>query len=379
MRFLIFKRFAVAVIFFCGLPLCFVDAKEIAYDQVYPYYVEVSAVSRFWPLGKPEGGGWGHVLMYIKGVCLNATAPYPKIRMCEDNEGDIHDPETGMGVSVDKMFKNVNWMAVPGKQLFYHGNLASDDRVTRERFEAAAREAVKLGLVRGIEFYEEYLTTKPAKQNLEEFIAQQTLGTDYAVKFARSTLIARIPVTKDQVSKMVDYLNIRNEEVFSRKTVFKWSAYYDNCAHTTHNALAAAGIWKAKPINQYKVKQFFHLAMPANEFANLAFLGEDRPGGLLETIRAQEPNDLFRTEYKLYVAEGLRKAKTRKVRKMLADPRHTDIEANLLYHKKRKEAILEKKPGILDKLVPGRIAKRLEAEKELEDLTQKLRILNTNA
>lgn len=131
------------------------------------------------------------------------------------------------------------------------------------------------------------------------------------------------------------------EELFSGKTGFKWSAYYDNCAHTVHNALAAAGIGKAKAINRFRTGQFFNLAIPANEFAETAFRGKNQPGAVIKIIPVHEPNDLFGTEYKLFVLEGPFQKKRKEIRKMWADPKHTDIEANLLYYKKRDEALLQ--------------------------------------
>jgi len=356
--------------------------RDPEYDKIYSYYVEVSAVSRLRPLNKPEGGGWGHVLMYIKGACLDQTKNYPQLKLCDETEVDLHSPEAGVGVSVDKMFKTVNWMAVPGKQLFYEGNLAEGERVTQERLELTAREALRKGVFRGIQFYDEYLALKPQDLTDEEWIARQTLGTDYAIKFSRTSLCARLPVTKDLVEQMIQYLNARNEEIFTGKAKFNWSAYYDNCAHTVHNALARAGLWKFKKLNQNRIKQFFNKAIPANEFADLARLGENQPGALLKIIPAHKPNDLFGTEYELFVMEGpLRKPTTKKIRKMLAEPRHTDLEANLLYYKKRDEDDLKRPSGVSWCLSHLQYSEkdcnelRLKIKTDLDDRNQKLQTL----
>src|SRR5215831_8407546 len=42
---------------------------DAAYDQLFPYYVELCATSQFRSKLKGEGGVAGHAVMYIKGAC----------------------------------------------------------------------------------------------------------------------------------------------------------------------------------------------------------------------------------------------------------------------------------------------------------------------
>ena len=59
----------------------------------------------------------GHAILYIKGACKDDEAPFPQLRRCRSVGTRLKDPERGAGVSVNQLFKNVNWVATPGYQL----------------------------------------------------------------------------------------------------------------------------------------------------------------------------------------------------------------------------------------------------------------------
>ena len=92
-----------------------------AYDRLFPYYVELCATSQFRSKLKGEGGVAGHAVMYIKGACKDEHASFPQLRRCNVTATELDDPEHGAGVSVGRWFRNVNWVAVPGYELFYPG------------------------------------------------------------------------------------------------------------------------------------------------------------------------------------------------------------------------------------------------------------------
>jgi hypothetical protein len=92
---------------------------EPAYEELYPHYVELCAVSQFRSKGGDLGGVPGHAVMYLKGACRKADAPYPELEMCAAPSDDPESLDHGVGVSVNKMFKNINRMATPGRDLFF--------------------------------------------------------------------------------------------------------------------------------------------------------------------------------------------------------------------------------------------------------------------
>ena len=70
---------------------------EPIYDQLYPYYVEVCAVSQIRAKFTEYGGSGGHAVMYLKGACRDTQAEYPTIEVCDAGTVDLSDPETGVG------------------------------------------------------------------------------------------------------------------------------------------------------------------------------------------------------------------------------------------------------------------------------------------
>lgn len=386
--------------------------QEAEYNPLYPYAIELCAVSQVRPLEDLEGGPHGHAVMYLNGACRVEDAPYPQIEVCQDDV-DLTDPDAGVGISVDKMFKSVNWAAVPGRRLFIHGDLDEGDLLNQEHADRVIQKAVQLGLFRGVEFHEEYVQSKPADKSMEEHVAAKSLSTNYALKFGRSVFCASLPVTKPILQRAVDYLNELNAEYASGEADYNWSGYYDNCAHTVHNSLAAAGLWKSKSVNTFKIRQFFHVAVPANEFVDLAKLVTDddlesfrkiykdkitrqnlledhwlpmRHGALLRSISVHQNNELYNKEFSLYVLQGpFFKRKSRYVEKLLWEKRNTHIEENLVYYQERYSAILAKQGKGRDKAV--RKGSRAEAkqlyyqyiEDQLKDVSAKLQQLNSGS
>ena len=89
-----------------------------AYDRLFPYYVELCATSQFRSKLKGEGGVAGHAVMYIKGACKHERASLPQLRRCHTAATELDDPEHGVGVSVGRWFRCINWVAIPGYKLF---------------------------------------------------------------------------------------------------------------------------------------------------------------------------------------------------------------------------------------------------------------------
>ena len=238
------------------------------YDQLFPYYVELCATSQFRSKLKGEGGVAGHAVMYIKGACKDEQAAFPQLRRCRVAATDLHDPEHGAGVSVGRWFRNVNWVAIPGYDLFYQGNLKSGEPLTQAHFEATVRDVISKGVYKGVKFHASPSTGAGA--SLEDIIAQEGIGTDLALQFARSAFCARVPITEPMLEEIIAFLNDKNHEYFDGEADYNWDVWADNCAHTLRNALAAANIWSPLSVRAVKFRQIFNLAVPANEFVNLA-------------------------------------------------------------------------------------------------------------
>jgi hypothetical protein len=337
-----------------------------AYDQLFPYYVELCATSQFRSKLKGEGGIAGHAVMYIKGACKDEQAPYPQLRRCRAAATELNDPGHGAGVSVGRWFRNVNWVAVPGHELFYEGNLKSGERLTQAHFDATVREAIEKGIYKGVDFHD--YPSANTSAGLEDFIAVEGVGTDFALQFARSVFCARLPVTAQMVDQIIAFLNDKNREYAEGEADYNWNVWADNCAHTLRNALAAANIWSPLSVQAIKFRQIFNLAIPANEFVNLAELGTSgnindyreiqdggperdafyefhwlptRHGALLKTLPVHEPNDLYDTTFRLFTLQSpFTLRKTQRAIDLLSDERFVNLAANLRYFRGKYDTIL---------------------------------------
>src|SRR5262249_36563606 len=117
-----------------------------------------------------------------------------------------------------------------------------------------------------------------------------------------------------------------------------------------------------------KFRQIFNLAVPANEFVNLAELGTEgniadyrqiqrdgpqrdslsefdwlptRHGALLKTLPVHEPNDLYDTTFRLFTLQSpFRMGKTRHAIELLSYARFVDLGANLRFFREKYDAIL---------------------------------------
>ncbi len=337
------------------------------YDSLYPQYIQLCAVSQIRARFATKGGSAGHAVMYLNGACKDNAYPYPRIKLCAEDSR-----QTGVGISVNKTFKNVNWMAVPGKALFFHGNLKPGEFLETEQVRATIRYAADEDVFEGIKIHEQYEPPSDDESALETLLASETLGTDFALTFGRNVYCANVPVSEPVLSDIVDYLNGLNDQYARGEATYNWSGYSDNCVHTLRNALAAGSVWPPKSINQIKLLQLFHLAVPANEFAELAFRAnrfkiEDfervyqdphmreallrygwlpaRHGAILEYIPVHQNNVLYDIRYRIFVLQApLLRLKSRRIGKMFVDMRYTHVEANLRYYQSLYAKILHERP-----------------------------------
>ena len=342
---------------------------DARYETLFPYYVELCAVSQFRPVDRRNGGSPGHAAMYLKGACRDQDAPYPKLRRCVGAVNDPDSPEHGVGISVNRWLRNVNWLAFDGRGLLFEGRVEPGEAVTQARLEAVSREAIDAGVYRGVELWP-YPTETPSS-TLLDFVMNHSAGTDFALRYARSALCGRVPVEPEMLDEIVHFLNDLNREFATGTEDYRWSGYADNCVHTLRNALAAASVWDPISVRVAKLLQLFHLAVPANEAINLAALGTlgpvdsyprifnddpmrdamlefgwlpTRHGALLVSLPVHPNNQLFDPQPRLFVLQSpVSMRSTRKLLAMLDDPRFTEVDANLRHFEEIYQQILARR------------------------------------
>ncbi|MGI9591742.1 MAG: hypothetical protein ACR2P8_10275 [Myxococcota bacterium] len=336
------------------------------YEELVPHYAELCAVSQYRPLQGRLGGSPGHAVMYLKGACKDESAPYPRLRRCRRASVDIADPEHGAGVSVNRYFQNVNWVATPGKYFFYSGDVRTYEPLDRARFDATVDRAIALGMYEGVRFHP--LRDGQETPELRELVEVESIGTDFALRFGRTLFCARLPLHPEMLDGAIAFLNDLNEEYYTGEADYEWSGLADNCVHTLHNALAAAGIWKPKTVRATKLRQLYNVAVPANTVVELALLSnkfpiEDFakirgdplrweglterdwlpavPGALLVAIPVLQINELYDPKFRMFSLAGWFSNDTLKqAQRMMSDGRYLQLDANLRFFYRRYDAIL---------------------------------------
>jgi hypothetical protein len=279
---------------------------ERAYNSLFPYSVEVCAVTQFHQIGAKPGGWGGHATLFINGAEIEPGASYPRLRLVAAGT-DLSDPDSGTGISVNKIFDNVTWVAIPGRGAFFRGGLALEQTLNQDFYEAAIQRATTDGWFAGIRVKEAVMRQRPKAMRPEEFIVRHSIGTDFALGFARTAYSARLPVSRGAVGKVIAYLNGANEG--AQQSGYVWNMYTNNCSHVAHNALAAAGVWDPKvarapgAVNVVRdvlsvakalaLRQMSDFSFPANNFVRLYEAGNERP--IDDALAAFRNHDVRRT------------------------------------------------------------------------------------
>jgi hypothetical protein len=356
---------------------------EALYTSIYPYYAEFCALSQ---IKKKPGFGadirgqiGGHSVFYLSDACRDPGTDYPVLRLCDgsadvqgaDAQGTnaqgtnvqgthVDEPQDdGVGISMNEHFSNAKWVAIPGRDFFFDGGLPRDHGLTRADYVDGKAQAKQLGIYRGVTFQPWVFDDKHAGVSQEDWKYEVSIGTDYAISFARGRFCARVPVTRAQTARMITFLNAQNAPYRDGKEVFVWSVFQDNCIHLAHNALAAAGVWDEWPIDMPLPFAIFDFPVPKNELVNLVQRIDDPPdldlmaiyhdetaaqslaqfgrlpwlpGAVIEARPPQRPNKVYDTDVALvFYDDPITGRYRRRFDAMLGNPRYVNVEQNLEY------------------------------------------------
>ena len=180
------------------------------------------------------------------------------------------------------------------------------------------------------------------------------------------------------MQEIILFLNDLNNQYNTGNLDYRWDGLHDNCVHMVHNALAAASIWQPTDVGGRRLRH--HIAIPANEYLNLALRTAEFPvddfhailndeeardcllqfgwlpgrhGALIKTLDIHPLNDIYDTEFHLFLLEPKRSRKTKQTEALLHDPNYYDLEPNLRMYKDRYQAILDNRPADEGKLLRG--------------------------
>ncbi len=379
-------RLARAILPFIGaaagsLAVAQAAGDEALYSALHPYYVEYCAVSQIQK--KPgfgveiSGGVGGHSVLYLNGACRDKSARYPTVKICPDGPSVAKE---GVGLSVNGHFKNANWIVTEGRDFFFHGDLRPKERLTRQAYKRTQATAVKMGILDGVEFHSEVFDDMPQGMSRRDYMYEVSVATDYAIGLGRDRYCARIPMDRGKMVEIVKFLNGLNDQYKDGKKEFESTILQNNCAHMTHNALTAVGMWKEWSTDQFILLAAVNFPVPKNEFVNmmrrtndlplenLADLYADddvrralmqrnwlptEPGGLAETESVVQNNDVYETKLKLiFFEDPIFEPYQKQFDAIFSEPRYVDIRKNLLYFSGLYKKIEAEKKPVTDYYTP---------------------------
>lgn len=257
------------------------------YATIYPFFIETCAVSgmkKKHGFGfEYQGGPGGHAVVYLNGVCRDTKNSHPAVQMCNEAGPSA---ESGVGLSANGHFSNAAWVATPGRDFFFDGDLRKDEGVNVDSYVRTQTRAKQLGILNGIRFHEEVFDNMPAGMTRDDFMYEASVATDYGISLGRGRYCARLPVSEAQMQNVVAYLNAQNFQYRDGQRMSSMTVVGNNCSHFTHNVLAAAGLWKAWPTDRFFLVSAFSFPVPKNEFVNQVRRSNDLP--------LDDPISLFR-------------------------------------------------------------------------------------
>lgn len=347
---------------------------EATYTSIYPWYAEFCAVSEIdkksgFGAEIVPGGPGGHSVLYLNGVCREKNAGYPVVALC--GSGDPK-PGQGVGLSVNDHYANANWIATEGRDFVMHGDLRPGEPVTKASYLRTQAKAKAMGILDGVVFHDEVFHDQPASMSRIDFMYDMSIATDYAVNLGRDRYCARVPLNREKMARVVNYLNAVNAPYRSGRQVFNWNVLENNCSHLAHNVLAVAGVWPEWPADQPFLIAVFDFPVPKNEFVNLmrrtndmpiadpAALYEDEtaratiprdgwvatgPGGLAEAERVVLSNEVYDTDLRLIFYDDPPFGHyQQRWDQIFNDPRYTDLRANLRHFSTLYAGVLANQP-----------------------------------
>lgn len=378
-----------------ALPLLLISSvASAAYEDHFSSYFEYCTGTQWQLQSGEKGGSPGHGFTYIHGLCKDYRSEYPQVIPCDEVSDELKAqyPHEGVGISLDKNFANVMWIAVPGRDLMLFGNKERKAILTSD-VEDHVQAITDLKVFNEVISKSDKL--KPLTRGTPEYlktIALDTLGTDHAVNWARELHCVKIPAPKESLPAVAKFLNDSNNQ-YKKDKEYVWSKFTNNCVHLAINSSHAMGISKSIKLDQKGVRMLTNMALPANGFlmyADLAVLSKmpsnkllakvlpkkgfypAQVGSIMESHEVYPTGDYFKTdELDVLTAPRFLKpwkllATPRKYEKKYMTPRNSELKANAEMWVSRYEALLDDlKPKHKGTKVEKYLLKQLELSRSI--------------
>lgn len=292
------------------------------YRKLYPLSVKFCPMTKVHRKGEGAGGAFAHAVLYFDNACVETSHGYPQIRRCRPGETQ------GTGVSVNKVFKNVNWVAVPTRETFFYGDLPNNEmldmaakggtevvntditdvsaksdseerkEVTSQRLDLISKIAA-LGIYQGIELKDNVAAKRKANEDETRFKINQSLDTDFAINWGRDVYCVNVPLNENLLDKGIEFVNLANivhadkqrlkdyklqylnyrdlkginiykkdAQPTENASEYNWNGISENCAHLAYNLFAAMGLVSPRRVG-IKIPNPFTMAVPADRWVSL--------------------------------------------------------------------------------------------------------------
>lgn len=238
-----------------------------AYKDHFSTYFEYCTGTQ-WKLQSGDvGGSPGHSFIYVHGLCKDYRSSYPQVIPCSEVSEQLKAdyPHEGVGISLDKDFSNVMWVAVPGRDLTLFGNMERKS-ITNNDVESILRKITDLKVFQDV--IHKGKKAASLSYNSPEYlkeVALATLGTEYAVNWARELHCVKIPAPSETLPRVASFLNESNNQ-YREGDGYVWSKFSNNCTHLSINTSHVMGISKSVKLDSKFIGKIINLALPSNTF-----------------------------------------------------------------------------------------------------------------
>ncbi len=245
---------------------------HLQYDKLYPLYAQACALTKM----TPSGTIFGHAVLYLKGMCRDETADSPRVKIC-DSEIDLKDPNSGTMITNLRKIKNAAWVAVQGADFAFDGGIDSQTPLTPVVYEDTIQKAIVQNIFKGVRLRARWERERQSKGlSQDRYLAESSLGTDFAISFARHSYCTYIPITQLQLLDMIQYLNRVNESFLYPSQKYHWNPVSNNCTHLVKNVLAAGGITSFIRTSRPFPISLNYAEFPSNLFLEMAEKGHPK-------------------------------------------------------------------------------------------------------
>ena len=253
----------------------FSDGDEyFVYRELFKTHVEYCGATQIKSKKFGEGGPGGHAFLFIEGLCKDVSKNYPSVIPCSELKNADH---TGVGISVDSDYENVNWVAVPDHELFMHGAPDVNAAINAKAIDNVIAKAKALRVFQGVLMKETAVPRDQSADQYEAGVIEYAIGTDLAMRYGRNLECVRMPFPPSKLKDIATYLNDLNKRYYLGGEKYEWNMVSNNCAHVSNKVFAILGAREEIRSELPKYEQIFNLAIPMNGLRTLQAVIHEGP------------------------------------------------------------------------------------------------------